>query len=154
MAVFHIYAMWGWEYFKQYSLIFLTFKLNVGNIYEYYVEYSQSHIILLWICIMLCQLGFVYYVYQGIMNEMMKALSSNTILCQQLLAWTPLKPIYVQAKSVMFLLKTYPQYTHPNNMDLNANSRWTCRGSALKVKTIYTRECVLMAYPLRKLALK
>ena len=35
-------------------LIFLTFILNMEIIWEYYVEYYQSHITLLWVWIMLC----------------------------------------------------------------------------------------------------
>ena len=58
------------------------------------------------------QLELVYYVYQGIMIEMIKAPSSNTLLCSHIFVATLLKPLYVQAKSLMFLLQKYPQYVH------------------------------------------
>ena len=42
--------MWGWPYSIEYSP---TFRPDVGNIWEYYMEYCQSHITILWIWIML-----------------------------------------------------------------------------------------------------
>ena len=50
----HNNVLWDWQYFMGHSHIFPTFRLNVGNIRKYYVEYRQSHITLLWIWIMLC----------------------------------------------------------------------------------------------------
>ena len=46
---------WDWQDFTEHSRIFPTFKLNVGNTQEYFMEYWQSHGTLLWIWIMLCR---------------------------------------------------------------------------------------------------
>ena len=39
----HNNVMWDWQHSTKYSQIFPTFKPNVGNIWEFFMESYQSH---------------------------------------------------------------------------------------------------------------
>ena len=64
--------------------MFSTFRLNVGNIQIYYVEYCQSHITLLWIWIMLCN-QFLGFVIKIVLRKFVVALPSTQIFANELL---------------------------------------------------------------------